>query len=117
MNDPPDGDVLSLNADSLTLTAECNHVLYKPCIVININKPHLETQCAQGNALACRFHMCLDNVKVTLFRSYCSSLYTSQLWWNYRVNSIRKLYVAYNNAFRMLFRLPRVIVVQAACLR
>ena len=23
------------------------------------------------------------------------------------VNSIRKLYVAYNNAFRMLFRLPR----------
>ena len=38
-----DGDVLSLNADSLTLTAECNHVLYKPCIVININKPHLET--------------------------------------------------------------------------
>ena len=45
MNDPPDGDVLSLNADSLTLTAECNHVLYKPCIVININKPHLETSC------------------------------------------------------------------------
>ena len=43
MNDPPDGDVLSVNADSLTLTAECNHVLYKPCIVININKPHLET--------------------------------------------------------------------------
>ena len=35
---------------------------------------------AQGNALARRFHMCSDNVKVTLFRSYCSSLYTSQLW-------------------------------------
>ena len=62
---------------------------------------------AQGNALARRFHMCSDNVKVTLFRSYCSSLYTSQLWWKYRVNSIRKLYVAYNNAFRMLFRLSR----------
>ena len=62
---------------------------------------------AQGNALARRFHMCSDNVKVTLFRSYCSSLYNSQLWWKYRVNSIRKLYVAYNNAFRMLFRLPR----------
>ena len=49
---------------------------------------------AQGNALARRFHMCSDNVKVTLFRSYCSSLYTSQLWWKYRVNSIRKLYAA-----------------------
>ena len=46
-------------------------------------------------------------MKVTIFRSYCSSLYTSQLWWKYKVNSIRKLYVAYNNAFRMLFMLPR----------
>ena len=53
-------------------------------------------QCRQGNALACRFHMCSDNVKVTIFRCYCSSLYTSQLWWKYKVN-IRKLYVAYNN--------------------
>ena len=45
---------------------------------------------AQGNALARRFHMCSDNVKETIFRSYCSSLYTSQLWWKYKVNSIRK---------------------------
>ena len=36
--------------------------------------------CAHGNAIDRRFHMCSDNVKVTLFRSYCSSLYTSQLW-------------------------------------
>ncbi len=61
---------------------------------------------AQGNALARRFHMYSDIVKVTIVRSYCSSLYTSQLWWKYRVSSIKKLYVAYNNAFRMLFRLP-----------
>ena len=62
---------------------------------------------AQGNALVRRFHMCSDYVKLTIFRSYCSSLYSSQLWWKYKVNSIRKLYVAYNNAFRMLFMLPR----------
>ena len=59
---------------------------------------------AQGNAR--RFHMCSDNVKVTVFRSYCSSLYTSQLWWKYKASSIKKLYVAYNNAFCMLFSLP-----------
>ena len=29
---------------------------------------------AQDNAIARRFHMCSDNVKVTIFRSYCSSL-------------------------------------------
>ena len=62
---------------------------------------------AQGNALARRFHMCSDNVKVPIVRSYCSPLYTSQLWWKYKINSIRKLYVSYNNAFRMLFMLPR----------
>ena len=61
---------------------------------------------AQGNALARRFLMCSDNVKVTIFRSYCSSN-TSQLWLKYKVNSIRKLYVAYSSAFRMLFMLPR----------
>ena len=62
---------------------------------------------AQGNDLARRFHMCSDNVKVSIVRSYCSSLYTSKLWWKYKVNSIRTLYVAYNYAFRMLFMLPR----------
>ena len=71
----------------------------------------IKRQCRQlyahGNALARRFHMCSDIVKVTIFRSCCSSLYTSQLWWKYKVNSIRKLlYVAYNNAFRMLFMFP-----------
>ena len=62
---------------------------------------------AQGNVLARRSHMCSDNVKVTIFRSYCSALYTSQLWWKYKVSSIKKLYLAYNNAFHMLFVLPR----------
>ena len=57
---------------------------------------------AQGNALARRFHVCLDNMKVTIF-----ALIVLQLWWKYIVNSIGKLYVAYNNAFGMLFVLPR----------
>ena len=62
---------------------------------------------AQGNMLARRFYMCSDNVKVRLFHTYCSSMYTSQLWWNYKQVSIKKLYVAYNNAFRILLKLPR----------
>ena len=62
---------------------------------------------AQGNILVRKFSMCSNAVKITLFRTYCSSLYTSQLWWNYSKTAIKKMYVAYNNAFRMLFRLPR----------
>ena len=53
------------------------------------------------------FSYVLGQCESYYFRSYCSSLYTSQLWWKYKVNSIGKLYVAYNNAFRMLFMLPR----------
>ena len=61
----------------------------------------------QGNMLSRKFHMCSDDVKIKLFRTYCSSMYTSQLWWNYTKRAIKKLIVAYNNAFRMLMKLPR----------
>ena len=51
--------------------------------------------------------MCSEHVKCTLFRSFCTSLYTCQLWCNYKSESIRKLYVAYNNVFRLLCHEPR----------
>ncbi len=64
---------------------------------------------AQGNALIRKFYMCSDHVKCrpTLFRSFCTSLYTFQLWCYYKSESIRKLYVAYNNVFRLLCNEPR----------
>ena len=42
-----------------------------------------------------------------MFKSYCSSLYTSSLWCNYCSESLRKLCVAYNNVFRKITFLPR----------
>ena len=57
---------------------------------------------AQGNLLIRKFGMCTSNVKSFLFNTYCSPLYTAQLWWNYNASSIKKLYVAYNNIFRLL---------------
>jgi hypothetical protein len=38
---------------------------------------------AQGNILLRKFHMCSLNVKSTLFKTYCSSMYTAHLWWNH----------------------------------
>ena len=35
---------------------------------------------AQGNALVRKFYMCTETVRISLFKSYCSSLYTSSLW-------------------------------------
>ena len=62
---------------------------------------------AQGNALVRKFYMCTETVRMSLFKSYCSSLYTSALWCNYRSESLRKLCVAYNNVFRKITFLPR----------
>ena len=66
---------------------------------------------AQGNALVRKFYkkkiMCTETVRISLFKSYCSSLYTSSLWCNFRSESLRKLCVAYNNVFRKITFLPR----------
>ena len=62
---------------------------------------------AQGNTLIRKFHMCTADVKANLFRTYCTPLYTAHLWWNYRLYSIRRLNVAYNDIMRLLLRLPR----------
>ena len=61
---------------------------------------------ALGNVLSRRFHMCSIEVKNTLFRSFCTPMYTCQLWWNLSVQSMHTLNVAYNNAFRFMHHLP-----------
>ena len=57
---------------------------------------------AQGNAISRSFHMCSIAVKNTLFRTFCTPMYTCHLWWNYTAQSFDKLKVAFNNAFRMV---------------
>ena len=63
---------------------------------------------AQGNSLIRKFHMCTDKVKVKLFVTYCSQFYCAPLWHFQKSDkSYRKLFVAYNNVFRLFLRLPR----------
>jgi len=52
-------------------------------------------------------------VKKVLFRSFCTSMYASQLWCDFRKTYIRRLRVAYNFGCRALytFRCERVLVV------
>ena len=51
--------------------------------------------------------MCTENVKMKLFTTYSTCLYTAQVWTNYTKSYIRRMYVAYDNAARLLFRLSR----------
>ena len=55
----------------------------------------------QGNSLIRKFYMCSIDVKITLFQSFCSPLYTAHLWTNYSNSDILKLYRAYHNTFKM----------------
>ena len=50
--------------------------------------------------------MCSIAIKNTLFRTFCTPMYTCHLWWNYTTQSFHKLKVAFNNAFRMMHNLP-----------
>ncbi len=50
--------------------------------------------------------MCSSHVKVSLFWSYCTPLYMTQIWSNFHKHSLNRLTVAYNDVMRMLLRIP-----------
>ncbi|XP_063542112.1 uncharacterized protein LOC134750798 [Cydia strobilella] len=59
------------------------------------------------NMLARRFARCTEEVKATLFKAYCQSFYTCSLWISYTQRAYSALRVQYNNAYRVVFGLPR----------
>ena len=48
-----------------------------------------------------------SDVKVTLFQSYCTALYCPFLWNDYKKSTFSKIRVAFNNAYRKIFGLPK----------
>ncbi|XP_047984805.1 uncharacterized protein LOC125225240 [Leguminivora glycinivorella] len=61
----------------------------------------------RANMIARRFSRCTAQVKITLFRAFCTSLYTCSLWTRYTQRTFNAMRVQYNDAFRVLLRLPR----------
>ena len=68
-----------------------------------------QTRClySRANSLLRKFSFCSAHVKLTLFRSFCTNLYCSQLWSTYTKKCLNNLRVAYNNAFRILMGYAR----------
>ena len=69
-----------------------------------------------ANMLRTRFFKCSVNAKNILFRYFCSSIYGINLWCRYPASSINRLRVAYNNAYCILFNLPRRIHISETML-
>ena len=66
----------------------------------------MKTLYIRSNILIRTFSKCNEKVKIELFKSYCTSLYSSHLWSTYRKSIYSKIRVVYNNVFRKLLRLP-----------
>ena len=60
-----------------------------------------------GNKLRRKFFCCSKAVKNCLFRTFVSCLYGSTVCCMYRKSTLNCLKVGYNNAYRILFNLPR----------
>ena len=56
----------------------------------------------QANLLLRNFRYCSDDVKCTLFQSYCTNMYCCQLWFNSTKSSLIKLSTSYNSVLRRL---------------
>ena len=82
-------------------------------IVINETncKPDLKRQMcklyANINMLIRKFTKCSPDVKCFLFKSYCSNLYCSILWYDCSKTALKNLRIAYNNSLRKLLGIPK----------
>ena len=52
------------------------------------------------------FHYCSTDVKLELFKSYCTSFYCCYLWTAYKKSTFDRLRVAFNNAYRRVLGQP-----------
>ena len=60
-----------------------------------------------ANMLIRKFSKCSINVKCYLFKTYCSTMYCSALWFNSTKTALSKLKIAFNNSLRRLLSLPK----------
>ena len=63
---------------------------------------------ARGNVLIRNFKNCTPDIKILLFKTYCTGFYGSATWSNCKRKSFNKLRVAFNNIFRTLMGISRL---------
>ena len=65
----------------------------------------LRYQYCAANKLRASFSRCSNAVKNVIFRSFCTPMYASQLWCNFRKSWMQRLRVAYNFGCRARYNL------------
>ena len=59
---------------------------------------------ARCNSLLRIVSLCSLNVKAKLFKTLCCIMYCCQIWSQYKKDTLRKLQVGYNHAFRRIMK-------------
>ena len=59
----------------------------------------------KSNQLLRLFHCCSTDVKIALFRRYCTCFYCPFLWTHYKKSTHSKLRVAFNIVYRRILKL------------
>ena len=59
----------------------------------------------KSGRLVALFSFCNVDVKLILFKSYCTSFYCSFVWIHYKKSTYDKILVAYNNVYRRILGL------------
>ena len=94
-----------LNGGKLTWTKEYNYLGVRICSNFSDDKDILRQRksiYAKGNTLIRKFRNCSEDVKDSLFQSYCSNFYCCTLWYSYSKSSFKSLKVAYDNVYRYI---------------
>ena len=62
------------------------------------------------------FFKCSVDVKCYLFKTYCSTMYCSAMWFDTTKSAMKKLKVAYNNSLYADYYLCPLTIVPVKCL-
>ena len=63
---------------------------------------------ARCNSLTRNFSLCSPNVKVKPFKTFCCIMYCCQIWSQYKKDTVSKLQMGYNHAFRRIMKYDRM---------
>ena len=109
----PDVRIYGYNVKQVKNEKYLGYIISSNCYDDDHIKKETRSTFARGNMLIRNFKHCSDNVKVTLYKTYCSSVYCCALISTYLIETIRKLHVAFNKTFKCLMSVPRTASASA----
>lgn len=60
----------------------------------------------RGNMLIRKFRQCSIDVKIKLYKTYCSNVYCCPVWCDYKRRIIQKLHVSWNKILKVIMNVP-----------